>query len=105
MGQELTAYDSGSPPAAETGYYADVASEICYVKVPDTAKASTITPAWDDDSLRLNLRQKTREIMGNAQSENVFGGYKGSDMAWLQRRGRWVRFSGITVPEEGAIRN
>ena len=38
-GQPLVAYDSlEALQAAESGYYADASSEICYVKVPDTAK-------------------------------------------------------------------
>ena len=101
-GQPLVAYDSlEALQAAESGYYADASSEICYVKVPDTAKASAIT-LHGTSIPTYEFEAEDAEILGNAQSETVFGGYTGSGyVAWLHDAGDGVRFSNIKVPEEG----
>ena len=101
-GQPLVAYDSlEALQAAESGYYADASSEICYVKVPDTAKASAIT-LHGTSIPTYEFEAEDAEILGNAQSETVFGGYTGSGyVAWLHDAGDGVRFSNIKVLEEG----
>ena len=101
-GAAVTQYNSlEALNAAESGYYADAASEICYVKIQDTAKASTVTVSGSPAPV-FEFEAEDAELLGEAKSEAVYGGYSGTGYAaWIHNPGDGVRFSPITVPVDG----
>ncbi len=77
-GAALTAYGSLEDlEAAETGYFMDSADRLCYVKVPDTAKAATIVIAGETVDRNI-YEAEDGELLGNAAVDTDIDGFSGT---------------------------
>lgn len=102
-GTALTAYSSLEElEAANSGYYSDADSRICYVKAHDTAQAMTVVLSGSAVNTSNLTEAETGTLSGNATLGTTLSGFTGTGyVSGLSSNGAGVTLDSVNVTDDG----